>query len=206
VRAFARTLQEFDVVRDLMASASVTTLVDLPFTLMVLAVIGMKGGPLVFVPLLGMVLRALTDIMRLPSQRPEDNSRTRLPDFRGDILFERVNFCWPNQTYRALHGINLKIRAAKRWRSQGGPTQDRAHCCALLRACTTRTAAPFVWTALDLRQVHPADLRSATSCCLQDPGLVAGSLKDNIILGCCQVDDTQVLRTARCCGHPGWQA
>ncbi len=49
--AFAGLLREFETLRDFFASATVTTLVDVPFILLFLVVIWIIGGPLVLVPL-----------------------------------------------------------------------------------------------------------------------------------------------------------
>lgn len=47
--AFANMLREFESVRDFMTSATITAVVDLPFTLFFLFVIFMLGGPIAFV-------------------------------------------------------------------------------------------------------------------------------------------------------------
>lgn len=51
VGAFANNLREFESIRDFITSATITTLVDLPFILFFLLVIWLIGGPMVFVPL-----------------------------------------------------------------------------------------------------------------------------------------------------------
>ncbi|MBT2971535.1 MAG: type I secretion system permease/ATPase [gamma proteobacterium symbiont of Ctena orbiculata] len=51
VGAFANNLREFESIRDFITSATVVTLVDLPFVLLFLLVIWFIGGPLVYVPL-----------------------------------------------------------------------------------------------------------------------------------------------------------
>ncbi|MCB9973144.1 MAG: ATP-binding cassette domain-containing protein, partial [Rhodospirillales bacterium] len=52
--AFANTLKDFDTVRDFMTSATVTGLVDLPFTLFFLFIIFMIGEPIAFL-LIGLI-------------------------------------------------------------------------------------------------------------------------------------------------------
>ncbi|MBM7060391.1 type I secretion system permease/ATPase [Pseudomonas sp. UL073] len=59
VGSFAQNIHEFQTLRDFLASLTLTSLIDLPFTLIILLVIGLLGGPLVFVPLLAFPLAAL---------------------------------------------------------------------------------------------------------------------------------------------------
>ncbi|AUG99912.1 type I secretion system permease/ATPase [Prodigiosinella confusarubida] len=49
---FAQNIHEFQFLRDFLSSLTLTTLIDFPFTLLLLLVIGIIGGPLVWVPLL----------------------------------------------------------------------------------------------------------------------------------------------------------
>ena len=53
VGAFANNLRAFEGIRDFITSATISTLVDLPFVILFLIVIAWVGGPLVFVPLVG---------------------------------------------------------------------------------------------------------------------------------------------------------
>ena len=56
VGSFSKSFQDFDSVRDFMMSATSTTLVDLPFGLLFLLVIGAIGGWIVLVPIVAMLL------------------------------------------------------------------------------------------------------------------------------------------------------
>jgi ATP-binding cassette subfamily C protein LapB len=56
VGAFASNLRSFETVRDFFASATVTALIDLPFALLFLFVLAWISWPLVFLPIIGIVL------------------------------------------------------------------------------------------------------------------------------------------------------
>ena len=56
VGSFAQHIHEFQVLRDFLASLTLTSLIDLPFTLLVLLVIAVLGGHLVWIPLLAFPL------------------------------------------------------------------------------------------------------------------------------------------------------
>ncbi len=56
VGAFASNLRSFEMVRDFIASATVTTLIDLPFSFLFLVVILWISWPLVFIPMVGIVV------------------------------------------------------------------------------------------------------------------------------------------------------
>jgi len=62
VGAFANNLRAFEGIRDFITSASISTLVDLPFVILFLIVIAWLGGPLVFVPLAGIPIIVLYSI------------------------------------------------------------------------------------------------------------------------------------------------
>ena len=56
VGSFAATLRSFETIRDFIASATVTALIDLPFALLFLLMIAWISWPLVFLPLLGLLV------------------------------------------------------------------------------------------------------------------------------------------------------
>ncbi|MND85115.1 Toxin RTX-I translocation ATP-binding protein [compost metagenome] len=56
VGSFAQNIHEFQTLRDFLASLTLTSIIDLPFTLLILLVIGLLGGHLVWVPLLAFPL------------------------------------------------------------------------------------------------------------------------------------------------------
>ncbi len=56
VGSFAQNIHEFQSLRDFLASLTLTSLIDLPFSVLVLVVIAWLGGPMVWIPLLAFPL------------------------------------------------------------------------------------------------------------------------------------------------------
>ncbi len=63
VGAFANNLHEFDTFRDFFTSATLTSLIDLPFVFMFIFIIWLIGGPLAFVPLTVLPLSLLAALL-----------------------------------------------------------------------------------------------------------------------------------------------
>ncbi|MGI9273465.1 MAG: type I secretion system permease/ATPase [Endozoicomonas sp.] len=59
VGSFAKNLQEFESIREFITSSTISALVDLPFTIVILFVIFLLGGPMALIPLFCMILIGL---------------------------------------------------------------------------------------------------------------------------------------------------
>ncbi|MDB2384682.1 type I secretion system permease/ATPase [Endozoicomonas sp.] len=59
VGSFAKNLQDFESIREFITSSTVTAFVDLPFTVIIIAVLVILGGPIAIIPVIGMSIIAL---------------------------------------------------------------------------------------------------------------------------------------------------
>lgn len=77
VGAFAKHMQEFESIRDFFTSASISTMIDLPFAVLFMLVIFLIAGPLAIVPLVGVLLLiGYSFIIQKPLRRTiEEGSR-----------------------------------------------------------------------------------------------------------------------------------
>ncbi|WP_165313355.1 type I secretion system permease/ATPase [Vibrio ziniensis] len=77
VGAFARHLQEFESIREFFTSATISSLIDLPFSILFLAIIWLMAGDLVYVPIAGVLILVIYSfLIQAPLRRAiEEGSR-----------------------------------------------------------------------------------------------------------------------------------
>lgn len=105
--SYANNLREFESVREFMTSASLLTLVDLPFLLLFVSVIGMVGGKLALVPLIIIPIVVIAGfIVQRPLSRHINESMKEASQRQGLAV-------------EALEGIEtLKTNNATTWAQQ----------------------------------------------------------------------------------------
>ena len=91
VGAFAKNLQEFDSIRDFITSASITTLVDIPFMFLIVGVIWLIGGPMAYIPLITITLVLVYSIViQAPLRKSiEEGQKTSLQ--KNAVLIESLS-------------------------------------------------------------------------------------------------------------------
>ncbi len=89
--AFAKQLQEFDSIRDFITSATLVTAVDLPFTLLFLALIAWLGGYMVMVPLVCIVLLLIISFVMQKKLMKTIEQTSQLSTQRQAHLIETLN-------------------------------------------------------------------------------------------------------------------
>jgi len=90
VGAFANNLRDFESVRDFITSATITTLVDLPFVALYLAVIYFIGGPIVMVASVSIVLILLYGLIIQAPLRKSVEATFRASAQKGATLIETL--------------------------------------------------------------------------------------------------------------------
>jgi ATP-binding cassette subfamily C protein LapB len=109
VGAFASNLRSFEVVRDFIASATVTTLIDLPFALVFLIAMLWICWPLVLLPILGILLVMMYSYVIQHRMRDLSETTFRAAAQRNATLVESLTAL---ETIKA-HGAESQMQA--RW-------------------------------------------------------------------------------------------
>lgn len=145
-------------------------------------------------------LKTLNRIMALPSERPADKVFLHRVDFKGEIHLQNLSFTYPEHTTEVLRGINLRISPGEKVGIIGPIGSGKTTLGKLMLGLYQPTSGTVAMDGTDIRQIDPAELRHFIGYVPQDVVLFRGSVRDNIILGATDVDDSTVLRAARISG------
>jgi len=114
VGAFANNLHEFESFRDFITSATLTTLIDLPFLFIFLAIIGLIGGNLALIPL---AILPLAIIGGIAAQKPLKRAITELFKYsaqKGATLVESIS------SLETLKSVSAEGQVQRQWEQNIG--------------------------------------------------------------------------------------
>ncbi|CAH0530393.1 type I secretion system permease/ATPase [Vibrio hippocampi] len=90
VGAFARHLQEFESIREFFTSATVASLIDLPFAILFLVLIWLMAGNLVIIPIVGVVILVIYSLLIQGPLRKTIDEGSRLASQKYANLIESL--------------------------------------------------------------------------------------------------------------------
>ncbi len=111
---FAKQLGDFESIRDLITSSTMTLIIDMPFTLLFLAVIYVMGGPIVWVPVVAMILILLYSLYAHSSMKYTVEQTYRASGEKSGMLMEVLS------APEAVKAYNMQSRNQKKWEDATG--------------------------------------------------------------------------------------
>jgi ATP-binding cassette subfamily C protein LapB len=145
-------------------------------------------------------LRQLDGIMNEDSEFENKGhlaSRTKL---EGNIIFEHVNFNYPDVEKPALYPLSLKMTPGEKIAIIGRNGSGKSTLAKLLLGLYQPKQGSIRYDGLHQGQIHPSDLRRNIGYLPQDIVLFHGSIKDNILFGTKQVTEYQLMRAVQLSG------
>ena len=114
VGSFARQVQDFEAIREFMTSTTLTALVDLPFAMLFLVVIGLMGGQLVWIPILAIIVMSFISLAVQPRLRQSIEESERLSARKHGDLVESIT------GLESLRLAGAQSRFQQRWEQVTG--------------------------------------------------------------------------------------
>lgn len=142
----------------------------------------------------------LNEIIERPEERPHGKQFVQRPEFRGDIEFKEVTFCYPDEDVPALKKVSFKINAGEHIGIIGRMGSGKSTIEKLILGLYQPQSGSILIDGLDIAQIDPADLRRSIGYVPQDIHLFRGTIKDNILCRSRRYDDEWMLRAAKISG------
>lgn len=132
---------------------------------------------------------ALIEVVDDPRELPDPSS---VP-----VRLEGVGFAYPSREIPVLSEVDLELRPGERVALVGASGAGKSTLLALLARLADPTAGRIAAGGADLRDGDPAAWRARLAWVPQRPGLIAGSIGDNVRMGDPAASDARVLAALR---------
>lgn len=128
----------------------------------------------------------------------ESEGSEALPDAGGEIRVERLGFHYTASGPPVLTEIDLRVPPGSKIAVVGRSGSGKSTLGLLLLGLLRPTQGRVLHDGVDIQELRLADLRSRVGVVFQDPFLISGTVRENIVFGLDHVPtDSEVLRAAR---------
>ena len=142
--------------------------------------------------------KRLDVLFALPLDR--ERAPVALPRPLGALTLEALHFRYPGTPQDQVSGLSGQLGPFGLHAVVGANGSGKSTLLKLLRGLYGPTAGRVLLDDADLRQFGQRELAAAVGLLSQQPRLMAGSIRDNIVLGATQVSDERIVEATRLAG------
>lgn len=139
------------------------------------------------------IMNETPEIVDLPSAK-------ELLDVCGDIEFKNITFSYSDNDKDVLSHINIAVRKGENIAIVGPSGSGKTTLCNLLPRFYELTDGEITIDGHSIKDITLKSLRENIGVVQQDVYLFSGSVKDNIIYGCFDATDKQIIEAAKSAG------
>jgi ATP-binding cassette, subfamily C, bacterial LapB len=142
--------------------------------------------------------KRLDSLFALPLDR--EHSPVQLPRPQGTLIMQGLHFRYPRMAQDQIAALSGQLGPHGLHAIVGNNGSGKSTLLRLLRGLYVPSVGRVLIDGADLQQFGQRDLAAWIGLLPQQPRLVAGSIRDNIVLGAVGVSDEQIVRAARQAG------
>ena len=136
----------------------------------------------------------------LDTEEEKDTGTTVIERAKGDIELQGVSLRYPGKEKDSLHNISLRIRPGEHVAFVGQSGAGKSSLVNLLPRFWEATEGRILLDGIDTRELTLMSLRAQMSVVSQDPVMMAGSIRDNIVYGGWDATEEAVDRAVEAAG------
>lgn len=146
-------------------------------------------------------LDILDKLMQAETESQNESVYVQLPQgSRSEICCQDLNFNYKPDLPTVVENLNLQIAPGERVAILGKMGCGKSSLLRLLVGLYQPTKGEVKLSGVDIRQLSPAELRARIALVNQEPRLMFGTLRDNLLLGAPYVSDAQMMEVAAMTG------
>lgn len=145
-------------------------------------------------------LRILNAIMAQPEDLPNTVGFVNRSIRNGAVDFKGVTFAYPDTEAKVLNGLSFRIAAGERVGIIGRIGSGKTTIGRLLCRLYLPTSGELLIDGIDVRQYHPAEIRTAVGVAGQTGDLFSGTVKENLLMARPDATDEEIIEAARLSG------
>lgn len=142
----------------------------------------------------------LGDIMNEKSEPAFNPNRTTLPQLKGEVIFDKVNFRYKADGKNVLTDISVRITPGAHVGIVGRSGSGKSTLTKLIQRLYVPESGRVLVDGVDIAQVETAWLRRQIGIVLQENFLFAGTIKENIAIAMPNIGDEAIERAAKLAG------
>ena len=166
----------------------------------VLAPLGQIAGLITRYQQARLTMTSTDALMALPQERQPLQKPLEHSTLLGALALDQVSFRYTAKGGAALSEVNVRIRPGERIGIIGRSGSGKSTLARLLMGFYEPDEGQVLLDNLDLRQLDVSEVRQQIGYVAHDLPLLAGSLRDNLILGARQTSDSRMIEVARITG------
>lgn len=145
-------------------------------------------------------LRILNKIMEQEEDRPSTVGFVNRTVATANISFQNVTFTYPGSDQQVLNGLTFSVRQGERIGIIGRIGSGKTTVGRLMGGLFPPSSGRILLDGIDIRQYHPAEVRSTVAVAGQSADLFSGTVKENLLVGRPNATDEELLAVARLTG------
>ncbi|MGL5388662.1 MAG: type I secretion system permease/ATPase [Enterobacterales bacterium] len=146
-------------------------------------------------------LDILNKVMLTPTEHAQGKIYVQLPQgSKTEIICRDLTFTYKKELPAVTERLDLQLKHGERVAILGKMGSGKSSLLRLLVGLYQPTGGEITISGVDIREIAPAELRSRIALVNQEPRLMFGSMRDNLLMGAPHVSDDEMMKVAEMTG------